>query len=190
MGTHLLGCLQSGSWLLMCPLMPGTRASHLQEGCVELSRLRDTKLEGGFSPDLCDCPRLPPEWQRGACGGTKEIYSSKSCLQRVTTSLKCLTQQLPHLKPHIFQSTYVMYQRLPDLFELYACCGAHSVPYWKLKWRTGWGKRVFSSLYLVSASNQVHVPTVVSPGSEPATSGVLCRQQRAEDTGTFGRGES
>lgn len=32
---------------------------------------------------------------------------------------------------------------------LYACCGAQSVPYWKLKWQTGWGKRVFSFSYLV-----------------------------------------
>lgn len=31
----------------------------------------------------------------------------------------------------------------------FACCSAQSVPYWKLKWQTGWGKGIFSSLYLV-----------------------------------------
>lgn len=137
MGIHLLGCLPSGSWCVHWCLEPGP-ASPL-EGCVELSQLRDTKLKGG-----CDCPLLPPEWLWQNKGDLflKGLFAKSYNISQVFNP-GVTTSKTAHFSEQVHDVPVTAW---PFWSLLYTCCSAQSVPYWKLKWQTGWGR---SSLYLV-----------------------------------------
>lgn len=117
----------------------------------ELSRLRDAKLEGGFSPWPV-CLSLFATWVT-VCWSwwdkrdlfLKGLFAKSYNISQVLNP-RVTTSKTAHFSERVCDVPVTAW---PLWALLYACCGAQSVPYWKLKWQTGWGKRVFSFSYLV-----------------------------------------
>lgn len=152
MRTHLLGCVQSSSWLLMSPLMPETRASHPLGG-VRGGSSADWETQNSRGDFPLTCVTVP------VCHLSDSVLvmvgQKRSIPQRMFAKSYNISQVL---NPGVTTSKTAHFsERVRDVpvtawplwTLLYACCGAQSVPYWKLKWQTGWGKRVFSFSYLV-----------------------------------------
>lgn len=163
--------LAIGYWCVHWCLEP--RPASPLEGYVELSQLRH-QPRGGNSPWVGWLSLFATLVTAGGTKGqlTKSYNISQVFNPGVTTS------KTAHFSEQVRD---VPVTAGPLWTLLSACCSARSVLYWKLKWQTGWGRRVFRSSYLVkvSASNQAHVPAILSPGSKPAAPGVLCRAAKS-----------
>lgn len=174
--------LAIGYWCVHWCLEP--RPASPLEGCVELSQLRH-QPRGGNSPWAGWLSLFATLVTAGGTKGqlTKSYNISQVFNPGVTTS------KTAHFSEQVRDVPVTAW---PLWTLLSACCSARSVLYWKLKWQTGWGRRVFRSSYLVRSvlptkhmcQQYCHLdlnllPQVCSAG-----------QQRADDTGRFPHGES